>query len=313
MGATSVAVMRGARGAELGALEVRAPRAGEAVVRVRLAGVCRTDLFAADGALGVLPGRVLGHELAGVVEGGSRYAPGTRVAAVPVVACGRCAIDARHGRTGGATCASAPERCAEGARVGVEIDGAFATRIVLPDACLVAVPEALSDREVAFVEPMAAALAIVPALARGDRAVVMGAGRIATLVARVASARLGEEVRALPPEALEQGAYDVVIETVPAALDRALAALRPGGRLVLKSRPAEQVPLDVALAVRREITLRAVRYAAFEEAIVWLVERRVAIDDLLGPTYPLARFAEALAHARRSDAPKVFLAPEDAG
>jgi L-iditol 2-dehydrogenase len=296
MAETMNAVVRRSGGAE----HAPVPRpvltsAEDVLVRVSIVGICRTDLFAAEGTLPVADGRILGHELAGTVEG-------RRVAIVPSIPCGACD-----------GCARRPERCGRAAFLGVDADGAFAPWVRVPRACTIAVPESLEDREVAFVEPLAAALAVIEPLASFEPRdiLVLGGGRIATLVARVIEAWRGR-----PPDvALEHeagaDAYDAVIETVPTgtAFDRALRALRPRGRLILKSRPAERVPIDVALAVRREITMIGARYAPFESAIEWLASRRVAVSDLLGPTYPLARFAEAFTHARRADAPKIFLQP----
>jgi S-(hydroxymethyl)glutathione dehydrogenase/alcohol dehydrogenase len=90
------------------------PRAGEVLVRVAAAGVCRSDLHLADGALG--PGRwpmVLGHEGAGVVEevgaGVAGISPGDPVAFCFVPACRSCPT-CRAGR---------PTLCEEAARNGV--------------------------------------------------------------------------------------------------------------------------------------------------------------------------------------------------
>ncbi len=288
------ALVRGHDGAELRRVPLPVPREGEVLVRVSLAGICRTDLFAAEGALPIEMGRVLGHELAGTI--GER-----RVAIVPALACGRC----------DAGCGLRPERCARADFLGVDVDGGFAQFVRVSRECVLEVGEMqLRDREIAFVEPLAAAMAVLPHLHDRKRVLVIGRGRIATLVARVIETR-----GAAPDIAFEDDvpndAYDAVIETIPTAtaLDRALHALRPGGRLILKSRPAQRVPLDTTLAVRREIEIVGARYGSFTEAIGWLVEKRVDVSDLLGPTYDIARFAEAFAHARREDAPKIFLDP----
>ena len=79
MSETMNAIVRTKGGAE----HVPVPRpeltsAAEVLVRVSTAGICRTDLFTAEGALPVADGRILGHELAGTVEG-------RRVAIVPSI------------------------------------------------------------------------------------------------------------------------------------------------------------------------------------------------------------------------------------
>jgi S-(hydroxymethyl)glutathione dehydrogenase/alcohol dehydrogenase len=76
-------------------VELDEPKAGEVLVRVAAAGVCRSDLHLAEGLLG--DGRwpiVLGHEGAGVVEavgdGVQHVREGDRVVFCFVPACGEC-------------------------------------------------------------------------------------------------------------------------------------------------------------------------------------------------------------------------------
>jgi L-iditol 2-dehydrogenase len=304
------AVVRGAAGVAL--RQVAAPGVvapDDVVVEVRRAGICRTDLHVADGLLACAPPRVLGHELAGVVRacgvGVRRVAPGDRVTAIPFAPCGACGPCAAN---------APPHRCLAPAMLGWHRDGAFAEAVRVPERCVLPVPDGLDDARAAFVEPVAAALAVTRArLLPGQRGVVLGAGRILALCLRVLAS---EGIAAAPLDPDADGSpgaasLDFVVETAAteASLRLALTLLRPGGTLVLKSRPAGPVPLDVALAVRREVTVRAVAYGAFEDAIARLASGRLEVADLLGATYPLARYAEAFAEARRGEATKVFLAP----
>lgn len=305
-----VAVVRGPDGVAL--RQVAAPRIArpdDVVVAVRRAGICRTDLQVADGRLPCATPRVLGHELAGVVRACGaavrRVAPGDRVTVIPFAPCGAC---------GPCGAGEPPHRCLAPAMLGLDRDGAFAQAVVVPERCVLPVPDGLDDVRAAFVEPVAAALAVTRAgLRPGQRGVVLGTGRICALCVRVLA---GEGIAAAPLDPAggpREGAasLDFVVETVAtaASLHLALTLLRPGGTLVLKSRPAAPVPLDVTLAVRREVVVRAVAYGAFEDAIARLASGRLEVADLLGATYPLARFAEAFAEARRGEQTKVFLAP----
>jgi S-(hydroxymethyl)glutathione dehydrogenase/alcohol dehydrogenase len=79
---------------EMAELTIDEPRAGEALVRVVVAGVCHSDLHFIEGTY---PGRypmVLGHEVAGVVEavgpGVTRVTRGDRVIMGFVQPCGHC-------------------------------------------------------------------------------------------------------------------------------------------------------------------------------------------------------------------------------
>lgn len=131
------------------------PGAGEVVVDVAYAGVCRTDLAVAAGVIAVAPGRVLGHELSGHVDV-------TPVTIIPFDADGRW--------------------------LGIDRDGAFAERVCVPAAQVIALPPSLPLALGAYVEPVAAAMGAVAGIGPGDRVCVTGDGRIAELTARVVAA-----------------------------------------------------------------------------------------------------------------------------
>ncbi|MBX3273549.1 MAG: alcohol dehydrogenase catalytic domain-containing protein [Sandaracinaceae bacterium] len=243
-------------------------------VRVVIAGLCRTDVAVARGQLACAEPCVLGHEVAGVVEevgpAVRGLAPGDRVACLPRV---------------------------DAARVGVDRDGGFAERLVLPERALARIPSGLDWRRAALVEPVAACLAVKRAPLAG-RVRVLGRGRIAALTRRV--------VVALGHACVERDA-DVVIETegTAASLAEAMATAPERGLVVLKSRPPAPIAFDVAQAVTRELRLFAVGWASFEDAFALLPSLRV--DDLLGPVFPLDALGDLLA---APDDKKLFLAPE---
>ncbi len=252
--------------------EVAAP--DDVIVEIAVAGVCRTDLRVADGELGA-PRVVLGHEAAGTVVAHGPAADvevGARVTIVP--------IDGR------------------GAWLGVDRDGVFADRVRVPAAQVRTLPRALPWALGAYVEPVAAALGVLRAIAPGARVLVDGTNRIAALTARILDAHGAHVVREAAP-----GSVDAVVET-GAAFAPLLATLRPGGTLVVKSRGAAVATIDPSILVARELTVRGVGHGDFGDAIAWLAERRIVVEDLLGPARPLEAFAAVLADARASEAQK---------
>jgi hypothetical protein len=60
--------------------------------------------------------------------------------------------------------------------------------------------------------------------------------------------------------------------------------------------------------VPKELTLRAVHYGSFPDAVALLASGKLGVDDLLGPARPLAAFEEVLAEARRTERAKLFFA-----
>ncbi len=280
------ALRRGAGGVALvdGVPAVAGP--GEVVVEVAYAGVCRTDLAVADGLIAVAPGRVLGHELSGWVDG----AP---VTVIPFAPCGACAC-IRGGR------------CEAPRWLGVDRDGAFADQVVVPAPSVLPLPVGLSLVLGAYVEPVAAALGVLPWITPGARVLVAGDGRIAALTARVIGAHGGEVVRAGGRGALAPRSFDVVIEhggLTPALV----AAARSGGVVLVRSRGARAVELDAGELVARELSVHGVGHGSFTEAIDWLRSRRIIVDDLLAEPRSLEAYAEVLGAARDEQRKQMFV------
>jgi threonine dehydrogenase-like Zn-dependent dehydrogenase len=164
------------------------------------------------------------------------------------------------------------------------------------------------------VEPIAASLAVTGArIQPSDRGVILGSGRIASLTLTVLRARGFERVAlAAPSDAPSDMDFAVETSASPEILGAALRAVKPGGVIVWKSRPARPVLFDLAYAVRKGVRIDAVGYGPFEEAVA--LAGSLPIDDLLGDVFPLSRFATALARARTEPlAPKLFLTPSAEG
>lgn len=292
---------------------------GEALVSLRLAGICGTDLEITRGYKGYTG--TLGHEFVGEVVR-CPSAPqweGRRVVGELNVACGTC------------------ERCATGLRnhcatrrvLGIlDWPGCFAERFTLPVANLHAVPDALSDAHAVFTEPLAAAFQIfeqVP-LTPALRVAVVGDGKLGLLVAMALRARgipltlVGRHPRKL---ALVAGLgvhtttaadsplhrFDVVVEATGSrdGLALTLALVRPRGTVVLKSTVHGTVELPTAALVVDEIHLVGSRCGPFPAALAAMADGSVDPRPLIDARYPLAQAEAALAHASRPGALKVLL------
>ncbi|MCO5166515.1 MAG: alcohol dehydrogenase catalytic domain-containing protein [Planctomycetes bacterium] len=304
--------------------ERAAPRAdGRARVRVLLAGVCSTDLQLLRGYMGFRG--VPGHEVVGVVEEGPPGLVGRRVVAEINFACGACpACGAGLGR-------HCPTRQVMGI---LGADGAFAEQVLVPPANLHVVPDAVSDEEAVFAEPLAAAFEVLEQVhvRPGTRAAVLGDGKLGLLVALVLHAagarvtcvgrharklehlrRAGVEVAEadLAAAAAPAERVDLVVEATGSAagLERAVQLVRPRGTLVLKSTVADAHRLSLAPLVIDEVTLVGSRCGPFAPALAALARRGVAVAPLVDAVYPLAEGSEAVAHAGRPGTLKVLLRP----
>jgi 2-desacetyl-2-hydroxyethyl bacteriochlorophyllide A dehydrogenase len=284
--------------------------AGEALVRVRTAGVCDTDLQLARGYMGFAG--IPGHEFVGtVVECAEASWIGKRVVSDINAGCAACA-DPHH----------CPHRTVLGI---VARGGAFAETLAVPIACLVAVPASVSDDAAVFAEPLAAALHVLDDVpSKPARAIVLGDGKLGLLIARslvgagVATELVGRHARklALAPGAktfldtddVRAGAELVVEATgTEAGLERALQLVAPRGTIVLKTTVAGKLSLDLAPVVVNEVRIVGSRCGDMKRAIDALARGEVDPTPLIEARYPLARADEALAHAGRRGTLKVLI------
>ncbi len=298
------------------------PRPGpnEALVRVRLAGICGTDL---ELVRGYYPFRgIPGHEFVGeVVEAADPHWVGRRVVGEINVVCHTCDMCQR----------GFPRHCRNRTVVGIlGRDGAFAEYLTLPLENLHPVPDHVTDEQAVFTEPLAAALEILEQvhIRPTDKVLLIGAGRLGQLIARVVrltGAEIHVVVRreraarplrmlgipTLSTDDLPEGVWDVAIEATgnPEGLALARRALRPRGTLVLKSTYAGHGTLDFSRIVVDEQTLVGSRCGPFPPALRLLSLGLVDPRDLIDGVYPLEQAEAAFAHAARPGVLKVLLRP----
>jgi threonine dehydrogenase-like Zn-dependent dehydrogenase len=301
-------------------LSVPDPPAGEARVRVRLAGLCHTDLELQRGYYPYTG--VLGHEFVGVVDAapGAEAWVGRRVVGEINATCGRCET-CRAGR---------PSHCERRTVLGiVDRDGAFADFLTLPVANLHAVPDAVPDEVAVFAEPVAAACQILQqvTIGAGDRVVVFGDGKLGQVIAQVLATTgcaltvVGRHPRKLAhlaargiitrTEMPPPRRADVVVDCTGRrdGLQAAIAALRPRGTLVLKSTFAGDTALNLSAIVVDEITIVGSRCGPFAPALAALASGAVDVAPLIDARYALADAVDAVARAATPGTLKVLLAP----
>jgi len=296
-----------------------ARREGEALVRVRLAGICNTDLEVTRGYLGYVG--ILGHEFVGTVaDADDPGLVGRRVVGEINVACGECSM-CRVGH---------PRHCERIRTMGMrDWPGCFADYTVLPSGNLHCVPEHVGDLEAVFVEPLAAAVEVLEQvhIRQSDSVVVLGDGKLGLLVAEVLHAsghrailvgrhaeklaiaeRRGIETALAGSRSLPRKA-DVVVECTgsPSGLADAAALVRPRGTIVLKSTFHAGAPVNLSPLVVNEVTCVGSRCGPFPPAIRLLEEQRIDTSGLIGAIFPAARAVEAFEEASRKGSLKVLL------
>lgn len=329
--------LHGARDLRLHEEPVPTPAAGEALVRVTAVGVCGSDVhWYQEGRIGgdrIVTPLVLGHECAGVIEGGPRH--GQRVAIDPAQPCGRCEF-CEEGK---------PNLCSALRFAGhAPQDGAMRRYVAWPGHCLVPLPDGMSDVEGAMLEPLGVALYSVdlgdvrPGMSVG----VFGCGTIGLSVTQIAratgatrlfatdlpavphrleaarafgadafEARGGAEVEAILRATGGRG-VDVAFDASgdPEAVEAAVAAVKPGGRAVLIGIPCEdRTSFTASTARRKDLTVRVVHRMkhTYPRAIQLVLSGRVDVRSQVTHRVPLAEVSRAFAVAQRREGIKVVI------
>lgn len=303
---------------ELRDLPVPEPPPGEVLIRVRLAGICRTDLEVLKGYHGFRG--VPGHEFVGqVVAPEDSPWLGQRVVGKINVACGQCPR-CRRGLA---------HHCQQRQVLGLKgRHGTFAQYLTLPSANLHSVPPEVPDDAAVFTEPLAAALQIMEtaAFSPDSRVLVVGDGSLGLQISWILALH-GAEVHLvgrypehldlaraygvstyLEPEMTHKD-FDGVVEASgsPSGLDLALARVRPRGTVVLKSTYWGRYSLNTADLVVPEVRLMGSRCGPFGAALRLLKQDWIDPRPLIYRRYPLAQGLEALAYAQEKGVLKVLL------
>ena len=304
------------------------PAPGEVLIRIRRVGLCGTDYHIFSGKHPYLQyPRVMGHELAGVVEvsSGGSLKPGQIVTVNPYLACGRC-VACRKGK---------PNCCVAIKVLGVHADGGMCELLAVPEASVIDAT-GLTLEQAAMVEFLAiGAHAVSRAkLSSGARVLVVGAGPIgvaAALFAQMDGAqvtivdlrtsrleyardRLGldpvigspEAVRAELAKRTDGEMFDCVFDATGniRAMRSGLDYVAHGGTYVLVSVVKEEIGFPDPEFHKRETTLLASRNALsadFQRVVSSIKGGMIPTDALLTHTFPAVeaplRVPELIANA----------------
>jgi len=213
-------------------------------------------------------------------------------------------------------------------------DGAFAEYLALPLENLHAVPDAMSDEQAVFVEPLAAACEILEQIdaRKFPAAAVLGDGKLAQLIARVLrtaiarvvmygkhekklglARRAGIETKKVRGNAsdLERAreSYSLLVEATgsPTGLDLAQQMTEPRGTLVLKSTFHGATPVETWPIVVKEMNVLGSRCGPFDKAMALLRSGKVDPRPLVARAFPLAEAQQAIVFAQQPGVMKVLL------
>ncbi len=318
--------------------EVPVPEIGDedVLIRVKACAICGSDVHGYDGSSGRRrPPIIMGHEAAGVIEktgkNVTKYKAGDRVTFDSTEYCGSCYFCKR----------GMVNLCEKRRVLGVHCDeysrnGAMAEYIAVPQRIVYRIPESVTFRQAAMVEPLSIAVHAVniSPLRLGDKAAVVGCGTIGLLLIQALKAAGCSRILALDVDeakmvmAKKMGATDLidtrtedavarVLELtdgrgvdlsfeavgIPQTFHTALDCTRKGGGVVLVGNVSNRVEFNLQKAVTSQIALYTSCASAGEyDVCLALIESgRINVDGMISACVPLEEGNDWLARLHRAE------------
>jgi len=342
-----VAVLKGVRSVVVEERPIPEIAAGEALVRVRAAGICGSDIHGFDGiwpdkrALGLIMGHENSGEVVQVAGDVKTVRAGDRVVVNPQLACGRC-DECLQG---------SPNLCRNMKLIGSSSrgmrHGGFAEYLAMPERNLHPLPENLSFEEGALFDPLGNAVHLMNrAEAKvGDRIAIFGAGTLGLCLLLVArnsglgpilmtdvspcrlevARRLGADrcidvrsddpVKAILEETKGQG-VDIAVEAVgmKETYAQCLSVVKRKGRLMALGNTAPEIGVALFRLVSWEISLigcTGFGPVEIDRALALMSTGRIDAKPIITHRFPLDQVQAAFEATGQKDSHliKAFLLP----
>jgi len=302
-------VLTGIKSLELKEIAQPEIKPDEVKIHTAFAGICGTDhaLYAGlPGSAPAVPPIVLGHENSGVVvEVGSEVTNvkvGDRVAVDPNIYCGQC----KYCRTG------RPELCEHLSAIGVTRDGGFEDYFTAPASVIYPIPDNVSLKAAALVEPISCAVHGIQLLKVSpyQKALVIGDGFMGQLFVQILQAYGIHEVdlagivdeklamakdkfgakrtfNTMAGDKIPDSEYDVVIEAVgsPKTQEAAIEAAARGGQVLMfgVGGPDDTFEMNTYEVFQKQLTIQGsfINPNAFEDSLALLASGKVDVEPLI--------------------------------
>ena len=301
---------------------------GEILIRVEACGICHTDLKKIEHNL-LAPPRIFGHETAGIVaavgEGVARFNPGDRVVAFHHIPCLNCFYCERR------LYAQCPVYKRVGITAGFEPAGGGFSQYVrvmdwIVERGVERIPEGVSFERATLVEPLNTCLkAVVQCDPRPDDfVVVIGQGPIGLMFtmlvkrtgARVAASDTIPERREIASRCGAEFSWDprvtdvaaavkkltagrgadivIVAASVPGIVDQAIAASRPGARILLFAQTSateriEASGADICVGERTVFGCYSASVDLQKESADLVFDGELPLEELISHRLPLVK------------------------
>ena len=304
---------------------------GWALVKVRAAGICSSDIARIFTKGTYHFPTIPGHEFAGDVYavGDEKDAAllGKKVGIFPLIPCRVCSqcVEKHY------------EMCANYDYVGSRRDGGYAEYVAVPVWNLVQLPDSISYLSAAMLEPLSVALHAIKlgGVKKGDQVAIIGTGMIGisagqwaykfgaskvTVIGRNESKRALVEKCGLEyvicSNKDEIGQYDFVLEAVgsPSAIELAVSGATPGGTVLLMGNPSGDIcfPQDVYWRIlRKQLQLKGTWNSVYDgvhpsdwtEAVHAIADNEVHVEALITHTFSQEKLMDGLQLMRMHQEP----------
>lgn len=253
----------------------------EVLIKVDYAGICKTDIFVANGKIAINEDRILGHEFSGTVisSKSDKFKIGDNIACNPI-------FD-------------------DLTMLGVDHHGCFSDGVIVNASQLLNVGT-MNKKLAAYIEPIAASLAPIKSFLfknnisnKALKGIVVGDNRISKLTYQLMK-KAGYDIKLVTTNDLkyiEPNSLDYIIET---ALSDDLfkyshIILKKKGHLILKSRNYSTYNLSFYDFLKKEIVLEPLYYMDFDFVISFVINNKLEslLESFFGNVYNLEQWEDA--------------------
>lgn len=308
------------------------PKKGEALIKIVTAGVCGSDIGALRGTNGLVSyPRVIGHELAGIIEQIEDDNPkglkvGDRVIVDPYLYCGDCY-----------PCSIKRTNCCTDLKVlGVHVNGGMAEYFCHPADMLMKIPDEMDFVLAAMAEPLTISLHGIHrgGLKSGEFCAIYGAGPIGLLAGMAAEAygahvimidlvqeRLdfaksvgieyiinsaNEDVVSKVSEITNGNMAHLVMECTGAnaCIRGCLDIVCNAGRITFTGWPKNETSIPTDMITKKEVDIRGARTSAgeFEEAVELICSGKVDVKKILTKVVSMDNAADTILDIEKNPA-----------
>ncbi|CAF1574748.1 unnamed protein product, partial [Didymodactylos carnosus] len=202
----------------------------------------------------------------------------------------------------------------DGKFMGVTLNGCLSEFIVVNNEYIVLSKPNLTCEQTAYVEPVASVMAILKAnLEKDSNGIIYGNNRIAQLTHTVLNTFGYKNIKIIgddDEDSLHDNYYDFIIESQidEKIFKKLIQILKPNGLLILKSRKFTPTEIIINDLVLKDINIKCLSYYNdFDQAMQWILDNSLEVNKLIGKSFHISDFKEALSEAVKGESNKIFI------